>query len=313
MLFRWNLRHGIARKGAASAALMVAVALSACGGGSSGNPSSDSNASGASSSAPSATPSTNASFFDGVFMDGSGAGYYEFGANMPPAGGLHPTGTGRIRYYVKGDTDSNFSVSSETILGTYAADVDTGYITAEGLFMSRNPNFGDIGSNSRIFQRLSQGYQLGMNGMSAPLYEITLTVQDVSGQPVNKVVGIDEAGGNALSFLLGNDTTPMPAGAQTYRQTAKVLVPHLMFELSGNNTGFASLEQAQARVGGTIQTLGGYRYLSRNGTAGAYIEYNGAVYFATVYGAGDIRDAMPQGYNRLAADLLATDEQKTGL
>jgi len=50
----------------------------------------------------------------------------------------------------------------------------------------------DIGSNSRIFARLPQGYQLGMNGMSGPLYEFTLTTQDVSGEPVNQVVGLDE-------------------------------------------------------------------------------------------------------------------------
>jgi hypothetical protein len=31
-----------------------------------------------------------------------------------------------------------------------------------------------------------------MNGMSGPLYEFTLTTQDVSGEPVNQVVGLDE-------------------------------------------------------------------------------------------------------------------------
>jgi hypothetical protein len=56
--------------------------------------------------------------------------------------------------------------------------------------------------------------------------------------------------------------------------------------------------------------LGGYRYLPGSP---AYVEYNGTVYRATVYNAGDIRDALPSGVNRIASDFLAQEEQAAGL
>jgi hypothetical protein len=59
------------------------------------------------------------------------------------------------------------------------------------LFTSRNTPYTDLGDNLKIFQKLSNGYQLGMKGMSTPLYEITLTQQDVSGQPVGTAVNSD--------------------------------------------------------------------------------------------------------------------------
>jgi hypothetical protein len=59
----------------------------------------------------------------------------------------------------------------------------------------------------------------------------------------------------------------------------------------------------------TIQTLGGYRYLGNSSNAGVYVEYNGALHDGQLYDAGDIRDAMPSGYIRIAPDFLAAEEQ----
>ncbi|SAL41166.1 hypothetical protein AWB64_04378 [Caballeronia sordidicola] len=309
-----NLRKSVARKGASTAILMLVAALTACGG--SGNDEASRSANAAATPPDSSTtpasdlPSANANFFDSIFLDASGAGYYEFGANY--AKGFYPTATGRTRLYVTGDTDTNFSLSSTDIFGPYAANSEDGYLTAEGAFMSINARPSDIGDNSRIFQRLPQGYQLGVNGMSGPLYEITLTVNDVAEEAVNSVVARDEAGGNGLTLLLGNDTTAMPAGAQTYRQIAKTLVSHVAFSAFISNQGFTSLEQAQARNGGVIQTLGGYRYLSYS-KHGALVEYNGTIYGGQKYDAGDVNDAKPSGYNRIAADFLAQEQQKIGL
>jgi hypothetical protein len=308
-----NPNHRIVRKVKAAEALALVATLTACSGGNNDSPSSTSNTavtpSGSPDTSASDAPATNTSFFNRIFLDGSGAGYYQFGANY--ANGFYPTATGLVRIYVTADASTNFNVDPTAILGSYAPNSETGYLTAEGLFMSTGPESSGLGG-SRIFQQLSQGYQWGPNGVSAPLYEVTLTAEDVTGQPVSGVVGLDEAGGNGLTVVLGNDTTPMPAGAQTYRQTANVLVSHLVFNTAGKLKVFTSLEQTQAYYGGTIQTLSGYRYLVVSAN-NAYAEYNGAVYPAKLYSAGDVNDAMPSGYNRIAADFIVQQQQKTGL
>ncbi|MEX3970877.1 hypothetical protein [Paraburkholderia caribensis] len=312
-----TLKRFVTHKGVKAATLLLAITLAACGGGSSGNPSSVTNSAATPSGASDAstpTPSANASFFDSIFLDGSGAGYYQFGANLRP-GSSTPLATGRTRFFVTGESDLNFSRSIDIILGAYGSDLDYGYITAEGLFTSRNPNPSDIGTYSKIFQRLAQGYQLGMRGTSTALYEVTLTVQDVAGQPVSDVVRREEAVGNGLRSLLSSDGAIMPAGSQTYVQSGKVLVQHIIFDETNSVTGpsSGSLEQMQASVGGTIQTLGGYRYLIGNGSQSVYVEYNGTLHDGWLYNAGDVRDAMPSGYNKIAADFLAAEEKKVGL
>ncbi len=295
------------------------ITLSACGGGSNGEGASVSNDSGTKTSDKSdqgisapPLPSANASFFDNIFMNSGGAGYYQFDANWP-TGGSRPTATGRTRIYVNSDADTNFSVLTTSILGSIAPDSTQVYVTGEGVFTSVNPYGSNIGSNSTIFQRLSQGYQLGMKGLSTPLYEITLTINDVAGQPARDVVARDEGVGGGLVSLLYQDASPMPAGAKTYTQVAKTLAYHLSFNLLSPKPAVTSLEAAQANAGGTIQMLGGLRYLRRANSNWAYVEYNSAIRSAYVYAPGDIDDAMPSGYNQIAADFLAQEEQKVGL
>jgi hypothetical protein len=117
---------------------------------------------------------------------------------------------------------------------------------------------------------------------------------------------------NGLSRLLDRDDAPMPQGAQTYKQTARVLLQHIVFDTRTRSTVYKSLEDAQKFAGGSIQALGGYRYVLQSKNFG-YIEYNGAIYYAWPHTAGDIDDAMPTGYNRVAADFLAQEEQRLGL
>jgi hypothetical protein len=311
-----NLRYpkyNVSRKATIATALALVAMLTACGGGNSDNPSSTSNTaltpSGSPDTSAADTAAANPSFFDGIFLDGTGAGYYQFAANYADA--FYPTATGQVRIYVTADANTNFSTTPTAILGPYVASNQGLYLTAEGLFISSGPESSGLGG-ARIFQQLPQGYQWGPNGISAPLYEITLTAEDVAGQRVSYVAGRDEAGGNGLTVLLGSDTTPMPAGAQTYRQTAKVLVSHVSFNTASRVKVFTTLEQTQAYYGGTVQTLGGYRYLLTSNQQ-AYAEYNGAVYFAAVHNVGDVDDAMPSGYNKIAADFLVQEELKTGL
>jgi hypothetical protein len=281
-----NSKRRIARKVTVATALALAAMLAACGG---GNGSSDdtSSASNASVTPPvspdtaaSDTPATSTSFFDSVFLDGVGAGYYQFDSNGPL---LHPTATGQLRIYVTADAKTNFSVTPTAILGPYIENNDA-YVTADGLFMATGAGSSGLGG-ARIFQQLPQGYQWGPNGVPEPLYEIALTIEDVAGQPINYVAGHDEAGANGLTLTLTSDATPMPAGAKVYRQTSKVLVPHLVIRTWSKVQPFASLEKAQAYYGGTIQTLGGYRYLPESGSY-AYVEYNGAVYSGKVRNVG---------------------------
>jgi hypothetical protein len=152
-----------------------------------------------------------------------------------------------------------------------------------------------------------------MNGMSTPLYEIALTSQDVSGQPLGQALANDRGPGtNGLYALLGQDTTPLPAGAQMIQHTEKVLTPHLWFNISMGSNGFSSLEQLQPGTGGTIQSLGGYRYLAPGGGSASYVEYNGAVYAGEYFPVGDVDRVQPAAYNRIAADFIAR-EQLIGL
>ncbi|SIO72582.1 hypothetical protein SAMN05444172_9031 [Burkholderia sp. GAS332] len=182
--------------------------------------------------------STQAGFFDSIFVNGSGSGYYQFGANFGGASGK-PTATGRTQFYLSGDSDINFTETTGVIVGSYQQQyVDGVYITEEGAFTSRSTRYTDIGSGSRIFQKLPQGYQFGMNGMTSPLYDVTLTSQDVSGQPVGQALEADNGPStNGLLALLGNDTTRMPAGAVIFQSSEKMLTTHRLFNLGGKNAG----------------------------------------------------------------------------
>jgi hypothetical protein len=128
-----NSKRRIARKVTAATALALAAMLAACGG--NGNNDDASSASNATVTPPvspdtaaSDTPPTSTSFFDSVFLDGVGAGYYQFDKNGP---GLHPTATGRLRIYVTADANTNFSETPTAILGPYVEDNDA-YVTADG-------------------------------------------------------------------------------------------------------------------------------------------------------------------------------------
>lgn len=297
-------------------AVATAVALSACGGGSNSggspitsNSPSDSNAS--NSTGPSSTAAT---FFDSIFLKDSGAGFFQFGANFDSSKGK-PTATGRTQFYVNSDSDANFTEVGSVIVDPYTQERDDqAYITAEGAFTSSSTPYIDIGTSSKIFQILPQGYQLGMNGMSSALYEMTVTPQDVSGLPVSEAIYKDEGPStNGLSILLGQDTTPMPQGAQMYQLPYKVLTTHLWLNLSTAKTGWNSLEQVQSTTGGTIQSLGGYRYLKPASNSVTYIEYKGEVFIGELLNAGDEHDIVPAAYNRIAADFIAQEQQKIGL
>ncbi|WP_322056721.1 hypothetical protein [Paraburkholderia sp. J63] len=293
--------------------LALMIGLGACGGGSSNSSSSAANTGGSQTptdntgGSGNSTPSTNASFFDGIFLQGSGSGLYQFDSNM--ANGA-VTGTGRTSFSVNPDDDTSFSTTSSVVAGNFTQRyVTQAYITAEGAFTSQSTPYTDIGTNSKIFAKLPQGYELGIQGMSTPLYQVTINTQDVSGQAVSQVVQQDEGPAtNGLSLLLGNDNTPMPQGAQMYQMPYTVVTTHLWVNLSAGKLNFASLESAQSLVGGTIQTLGGYRYVWPSANSIAYVEYNGAVYFGEMLTAGDARDVVPAAYNRVAADYIGQRE-----
>ncbi|MFM0715165.1 hypothetical protein PQQ73_02345 [Paraburkholderia strydomiana] len=300
----------------ATLAVATAVMLAACGGSSNSDssPITSNSPSGSNASNSTGPSSTAETFFDSVFLKDSGTGFFQFGANLDSSKGT-PTATGRTQFYVNSDSEANFAEVGSVILGPYTQEHDDqAYISSEGAVTSSSTPYIDIGSSSKIFQILPQGYQLGMNGMSSALYEVTVTPQDVSGLPVSQAIDKDEGPStNGLSVLLGQDTTPMPQGAQMYRLPYKVLTTHLSLNLSTAKTGWNSLEQVQSTTGGTIQSLGGYRYLKPASNSVTCIEYNGAVFIGDLLNAGDEHDTVPAAYNRIAADFIAQEQQKAGL
>lgn len=209
------------------------------------------------------------------------------------------------------DTDSTRSTNESS-----SASVGISYGTSGwGVDASMSKGHGDGNSDAAMQNNthVPQGYELGIQGMSTPLYQVTINTQDVSSQAVSKVVQQDEGPAtNGLSLLLGNDNTPMPQGAQMYQMPYTVLTTHLWVNLSTGKLNFASLESAQSLVGGTIQTLGGYRYVWPSANSGAYVEYNGAIYIGEMLTAGDVHDVDPAAYNRVAADFIAQRESVAG-
>ena len=221
---QWNAQ---ARKGATAAAVVLLMSLAACGGNinstaSGENPGASTGGAGNDAASTPPTRSTNASFFDGIFLKDSGTGYYQFDANFQ---GGKVKGTAKTAFYVNTDGDSNFSTTSSPVAGTFSQQyVSQAYITSEGAFTSQSTPYTDIGTNSKIFSKLPQGYELGMQGMSSPLYQVTVDAQDVSGQPVSQVVYKDEGPAtNGLYSLLSNDNTPMPQGSTIYQTPYSVL------------------------------------------------------------------------------------------
>lgn len=290
-----------ARRHAVLAAVLLSL-LSAC-----GNDSSDGGTPAqAASNATFAAPLQTAAFFDDIFLAAKGAGYYAFDANTAQD---QITGAGRTRYYVNSDNDNHFSRASEVVSGAFVQQsVKRVYITSEAVAISRQTRYTDIGANSKIFAKLPQGYELGLDGISTPLYSVQMEVLDVSGLPVSEVVGQDEASErNGLLVLLGKDSTLMPKGAKIYLESCTVMTTHLRVNLSAAMTGLQSVEAIQAAKDGTIDSLGGYRYLQS--IAGAvYIDYDGAIYSGELLSAGDSCEGDVAAYNRIAADFLARRE-----
>ncbi|WP_235024460.1 hypothetical protein [Caballeronia arvi] len=242
-------------------------------------------------------------------MKDSGSGYYQFDANTGPTGGK-VVATGRTSFFVNADADANVSAATAAVAGDYTQRyVDQAYITSEGAFTSRTTPYTDLGTNSKIFQKLSQGYEIGMQGMSTPLYRVTIKQQDVSGQALADVIRQDRGPStNRLYALLNGDTSPMPQGAQIYQNPNTVVTTHIWVNLaSAGSSGWKSLEQAQASSGGSIESMGGYRYLKAASNS-VYVDYNGTICYGEFESAGDIHDVMPAAYNRIAADFIAQRE-----
>ncbi|MFC0397071.1 hypothetical protein [Paraburkholderia rhizosphaerae] len=301
---------GIAHQCTAAAMLVSAIMLAACGG--DGNNPTGTVAADSTGPAPSganAPADTAAAFFDSIFMDGAGKGYYQFDtahdANGLPL--MNQTTSGRRRYYVTGEADTNFTQTTNAIAGGYVPYVESVvFITDEGAFTSQSAASTNIGTNSKIFKRLQQGYDLGMTGMSTPLYRVTIKVQDVSGQSVAAVVSQDENATLNGLMPVRQDNAPMPTGAQIYQVPYTVLKQHLRINLSITRPSPSSLETLQASQGGTIEMMGGYRWLKPATSNGLpYIEYNGAVYNGGLQMPDDVHEAVGAAYNQVAADFIA--------
>lgn len=294
-------------------AVSLLVAMAACGGGG-GDGDGDGgggDSAGAQAPAGSATPTapaTSASFFDAIFVRETGTGYYQFAANLDPETAA-VTSAGKVQYFVSGNGDTTFGLSASAVAGAYRqVYANQAYITAEGTFTAPGWSDAPIGPSVRIFRKFAQGYEAGVQGMTAPLYRVNIDVQDVSGRPLADVVQMDAGRErNGLASLLADDASAMPAGAQIYQVPYTALVTHLWANLASGKTGETSLDTVQASAGGTIQSLGGCRYLVTPDGA-AYVEYRDQVYSGALYTAGTVVSAVPAAYNRVAADFIASRE-----
>jgi len=292
-------------------AVVMLLALAACGGGGGGRNNGDSTTAGSSVSDNTSSSSANVTAFDSIFAEGTGTGFNLFGTYWPSytTGDDNSAKTWRTRFYVKGADDTSFSSTSLPITGgsTVALNIMRQmYYTADGVFNSQEIWPSGIGSGTQIWQRTAQGYQVGINGMSGPLYDITLESTDISGVPVRTVVARDETTGNGLN-LLHDDDTPMPPGSVVYQRIGKVMTSFVAFNTVGAPMAVGmTLDQWAERVGGTVQTLGGSQYvLTPVAGSVAYVDYAGGIRTAYVYNPGDTDDGIPSGYNDVAADFLA--------
>ncbi len=304
-------RNGLYGKRAARAVVItmaasaIVSALSACGG-SDGGATADVASVAKSESAPSGA---SASFFDGIFNTTSGSGYYIFGWNSildPETGGAHgDTGITRTRFGVIDGSDTTLRESYVPTTGTDALQYSKMvYITAEGAFPADSLPYDDLGPHTKIFQRLPDGFDFGVQGMSAPLYRVTLDVRDVAGQSVKSVVKLFQGGdpvtytpppsvllplitvdsvrptvdyiANPLTVNMprlvfpSSDTTLMPAGSQVFVPTYTAQTTFLRIDLSklwfDGSIQDPILKRSGIPLAGEIMTLGGYQYSALVGT-----------------------------------------------
>ncbi|SAK64956.1 hypothetical protein AWB76_03587 [Caballeronia temeraria] len=221
--------------------LFIAAALSGCGGSDGaaggGDIASVAKSAGAPEAASGAVAQTSnaSSFFDGIFNTTSGAGYYIFGWNSilsPDTGGaLGETGITRTRFGVIDGSDTTLRQSYVPLTGNdtlqYSKMV---YITAEGAFPADSLPYDDLGPQTKIFQRLPDGFDFGVKGMSTPLYRVTFDVQDVSGQSVKSVVKLFQGGDPVVPA----PRVPSPLPRPTSIQDVQVMVDYIANPLTVN-------------------------------------------------------------------------------
>ncbi|SAK40959.1 hypothetical protein AWB80_00313 [Caballeronia pedi] len=305
------------------ASLLMAATLSACSGSdgaAGGDIASVAKGAGAPEGASEAVSQTSdaSSFFDGIFNTASGSGYYTFGWNSiqkPDTGGAiltnpstpligsppidpgRETGITRTRFGVTGESDTTLRQSYVPLTGPDALQYSKMlYITTEGAFPADVLPYDDLGPQTKIFQRLPDGFDFGVKGMSIPLYRVTLDVRDVAGQSVKSVVKLFQGGdpviytpptiegvqfktiksvqptvdyiANPLTVNMprlvfaASDTTLMPAGSHLFVPTYTAQTQFLRVDLSkGSFDGtLQDLKRNSMRPLGEIQTLGGYQY-----------------------------------------------------
>lgn len=316
-------------------ALMAAAILSACGG-ADGVSSGDIASVAKSASAPSGASdaanqtSTAAGFFDDIFNTQAGSGYYIFGWNSiqstETGGARGETGMTRTRLGVIDGLDTTLRQSYTPLTGNDALQTSkVVFVAAEGAFPADVLPYDDLGPATKIFQKLPDGFDFGVSGMSTPLYRVKFDVQDVSGQTVTSVAdhfqgGHEEARPGGLLPLAGvapmivgvvnpltvnmprlvfpaGDTTLMPAGSRMYVPTYTAQTTFLRVDLSKKPWPNYTFDQFVKSFGKQVATLGGYRYTTAPGMgAAAYsftttdrylVEYNGEMYSATMITAGD--------------------------
>jgi hypothetical protein len=275
--------------------------LAACGGGGSSS---------ADNSGALANGEVSSEFFDSIFMKESGSGYYTFEAYDPGFASGKMEGryadrvtTARTQSFVESGSDSILKQSTSTVAGNYFRQLANYiYITSDGAFIAQDLIHAGVGGTSKIFQKYADGFDVGTDDMSTPLYRSKLRPRDISGQSVKSLAILDPR----LAYIFENDESAAPTGAKSYNPIYTALKAHILVDSPGSSNTW--LEAEQAKSGGTIETLGGYRYLKYSSGNRVTLEFNGLVFSGNLYAEGAMLSFSAPGYNRTAADFIAQRE-----
>lgn len=305
-----------------SASALLASGLTACGGadGAGGDIAAVSKAENAASETPGAQASTASSFFDDIFLNEDSGGYFYFAYNSVGSPGVSTgldssIGISQLNLFAKTDEASALKTKATPLTGNNTLQYSNiAYITSEGVFPTSTLPYDDLGLDSKVFQKLPDGYEFGVKGMSVPLYRVSLSVQDISGQTIaeatSKMQGFSEPMTRTLPRLVfpSNDPSTMPQGSRLYMPTYEAQTTFLRVKLNTRTREGVSLEQVinelpaahRDEMYSPIQSLGGVRYLKIMGRTAIYlltsddylVEYDGALYTAERFSPGDRPSAV---------------------
>lgn len=273
---------------------------------------------------------------DKLFLADSPSGFYQFGKgeSLKQDDGTYVEGTPMVRSYIDFSSDHLIKQVKTLIAGAFDEQIISlwGFtvITEDGgVHYLRRTLFEDA---PKVFDQTPTTLDIGSERMTSPLYRVKFVVRDISGKAINsevvdemvvsdlmpdRPVPSDSEPQNAgVPATLKNDTSSMPQGSEAYGFQYTALKTYLTIS-TDVGMGGDSLEALQADYGGSIESLGKYRYLKNTSMPhnrrcnAVIIDMDSANMPGCLVKAGEIAGEWePRGYNRTAADFIASRLEK---